>query len=261
MGAPDTGWGNRPEHALNAALLRFDPSAVPNPPLDVKTEDGGTYDPFAPGAPLTVYASGIRNAFDLVWHDNGNLYVPTNGSAAGGNTPARRPRCRHRARNGSTRATNGPYTGPAVPGITNVQQTQDDFLFRVQQGGYYGHPNPTRCEWVLNGGNPTGGPDPAQVNAYPVGTQPDRNWRGAAYDFGKNKSPDGAIEYQGGAFGGALQGKLLVARYSEGDDIIVLTPGGGAGNIVDAQTGITGVDRVHRSARPHRGHVATATST
>ena len=61
---------------------------------------------------------------------------------------------------------------------------------------------------------------------YPVGVAPDRNWRGAAFDFGEHYSPDGAIEYKSSTFGGALQGKLLVARYSAGDDIIVLTPGG-----------------------------------
>ena len=52
-----------------------------------KTEDGGTYDPTAPGAPLTIYATGIRSGFDLLWHRNGNLYTGLNGAAAGGNVP------------------------------------------------------------------------------------------------------------------------------------------------------------------------------
>ena len=43
--------------------------------------------PFAPDAPLTIYASGVRNAFDLLFTSDGKLYAPTNGSAAGGNTP------------------------------------------------------------------------------------------------------------------------------------------------------------------------------
>ena len=33
--------------------------------------------------------------------------------------------------------------------------TQNDYLLRVEKGGYYGHPNPARAEYVLNGGNPT----------------------------------------------------------------------------------------------------------
>ena len=242
MGEGDNAWGNRPERLLNAAVLRVDLAAITTPPLDVKTEEGGTYDPFAPGAPLAVYGSGTRNCYDLVWHSNGQLYVPCNGSAAGGNTPATPATlpaaCATRRMD---LATNGAYTGPQVPGITNVTATQNDFLFRVVQGGYYGHPNPQRCEWVLNGGNPTSGTDVAQVTQYPVGTQPDRNWRGAAYTFGNNYSPDGIIEYRSTAFGGSLQGKLLVTRYSGGDDIIALTPGGPNLDIVDAQTGITGM--------------------
>jgi fibronectin type 3 domain-containing protein len=240
MGAPDNAWGNRNEHLLTAAVLVFDPSLVSTPPLDVKTEEGGTYNPFAPGAPLKLYATGTRNAWDLVWHSNGNLYVPTNGSAAGGNTPGTPTSLPASCQNRIDDATNGDYTGPQVPGITNVTATQNDFLFRVVQGGYYGHPNPSRCEWVLNGGNPTAGTDVAQVAQYPVGTQPDRNWRGSAYNFGNNKSPNGVIEYQSNLFGGSLKGKLLVIRYSQNDDVIALTPGA-SGDITAEQTGIPGL--------------------
>ena len=241
MGAPDNAWGNRLEHMLNAAVLRIDLAAITSPPVDVKTDEGGTYDPFAPGAPVTVYASGTRNCYDLVWHSNGQLYVPCNGSAAGGNTPGT-PAMLPAAC--STRRLDlidkGPYSGPTVPGLTNAGD-QDDFLFRIVQGGYYGHPNPTRCEWAMNGANPTAGADPAQVSNYAVGVQPDRNYRGFAFDFGLHYSPDGIIEYRSTAFGGSLQGKLLVTRYSGGDDIIVLTPGGPNLDITSAQTGITGM--------------------
>jgi hypothetical protein len=240
MGAPDSAWGNRPEHLLSAAILRLDPSLVTTRPLDVKTEAGGTYNPFAAGAPLTIYASGVRNAYDLVWHRNGQLYAPTNGSAAGGNTPATPSPLPAACQSRVDSATNGAYTGPQVPALTNVATAQDDYLFRIVKSGYYGHPDPARCEWVLNGGNPTSGTDPSQVSQYPVGTQPDRNWRGAAYDFGLHFSPDGAVEYKGNAFGGALDGKLLVTRYSAGDDIIALTPGGANLDIVSVDTGIAG---------------------
>ncbi|MEA2138958.1 MAG: hypothetical protein QOG56_2108, partial [Solirubrobacteraceae bacterium] len=87
-GAPDDQWGLRQEHILNAAVLRIDKSAITAPPVNVQSEDGGTYNPFAAGAKVTLYATGLRNAYDLVWHSNGQLYAPTNGSAAGGNTPA-----------------------------------------------------------------------------------------------------------------------------------------------------------------------------
>lgn len=241
MGEPDSFWGFRLERLLNAAVLRIDTAAITTPPLDAKTAEGGTYDPFAPNAPLTIYASGVRNAYDLVWHSNGQLYVPTNGSTSGGNTPASPDPLPEAC---TTRridlAFNGPYTGPQVPGLNNISQVHDDFLYRVVQYGYYGHPNPERCEWVANGGNPTENPDPAQVNPYPVGTQPDRNWRGFAFNFGQHYSPNGIIEYQSSVFDGYLQGKLLVVRYSSGNDIIVLTPGGPDLDIIASELGIPG---------------------
>ena len=236
MGAPDSAWNFRSEHLLTAAVLRLDTAAIA-PPLDAKTESGGTFDPYAAGSPLTIYASGVRNAYDLLWHRNGSLYVPTNGSASGGATPAspNPVSCSNRI----DQSLHGNYTGPVVPGIANVTQTENDWLFRVEHLGYYGHPNPARCEWAMNGGNPSSGADAAELTQYPVGTQPDRNWRGAAFDFGQHQSPDGIIESQSGAFDGALLGKLLIARFSGGDDIIVLTPGSD-GEIIRSQTGIAG---------------------
>lgn len=241
-GAPDGGWDLRPEEKLSAAVLRVD-TASPALPRSVKTREGGTYDPQAAGAPVTVYASGVRNAYDLAWHSNGSLYVPTNGSAGGGNTPATPTPLPAACADRLDDAIRGDYTGPAVPGITDVSPDRNDYLFRAERGGYYGHPNPARCEWVLNGGNPrpaTDPADPAEVTQYPVGTAPDRNWRGAAYDFGTNYSPNGVVEYRGTAFGGALQGRLLVVRYSKGDDIIALTPNA-AGAVTGAQAEIPGL--------------------
>ena len=78
--------------------------------------------------------------------------------------------------------------------------------------------NPLRGEYVINRGsvdNPN----------YQPNTKPDINYRGAAYDFGFNKSPNGVIEYRSNNFNGALKGKLLVCRFSGGGDIMVLEPG------------------------------------
>ena len=242
MGEPDAAWGYRNEHQLSAAILAVDVDAIGDNAVDVKTQEaGGSYDPLAAGAPVTLYATGVRNSYNVTWHSNGHLYAPTNGSAAGGNTPqSPQPGSDQFGDDRTDLAANGPFTGDFVPGLNNVQQTQHDYLYDVEQGGYYGAPNPTRDEWVMNGGNPTSGVDVAEVPAYPVGTQPDRNYQGFAYDFGLNYSPDGTIEYQGDAFGGALDGKLLVTRYSGGDDVIALTVDDN-GAVVDAQTGIVGL--------------------
>ncbi|MEO6328759.1 MAG: DNRLRE domain-containing protein, partial [Ginsengibacter sp.] len=102
-----------------------------------------------------------------------------------------------------------------------------------------GHPNPLRGEYVMNGGNPGSSIDPAQVDAYPVGTLPDANWRGYAFDFQNNASPNGVIEYKSNTFNGVLKGKILVVRYSQHDDIITLTPGGSANDIIGSTEGIS----------------------
>ncbi|MGM8933218.1 carbohydrate-binding protein [Salinicola halophyticus] len=249
MGGDDSAWGNRPERLLNAAVLEVDPTReAPTGGFDVSTEplptdgsntryqddDGdikngpidmgggqylvfaqdGTasmqdvngnvlidyYDPFADDAVLKIYATGIRNAYDLVWHSNGNLYASTNGSAAGGVTP------------------DDPSTD-YNEALSNVG-IEDDWLFKVDQGGYYGHPDSLRDEYIFNGGNPTDGDDLYETGDYEVGTQPDSNYRfDDIYSLGTNRSPNGAIEYTSNIFGATLNGSLLFVEYSGGDDI------------------------------------------
>lgn len=229
MGAPDNAWDNRPERLLSAAVLEIDTSRdVSGGPINVQTQDPnvvlpngagaqlGWYDPFAPDAPVKLYATGIRNAYDLVWHSNGGLYIATNGSAAGGNVP------------------DDPST-PINEALFGVG-TQNDYLFNVREGFYYGHPNPVRDEYILNGGNPTAGADPYQVGEYPVGVTPPSDYGGIAYDFSRNRSPNGAIEYRGNGFDGSLAGRLLITEYSGGNDILVLE--------LDASGAVVGTTRL-----------------
>jgi fibronectin type 3 domain-containing protein len=254
-GAADTAWGDRPERLLSASILQIDLNALPST-LDVRTENVTTpYDPFAPSAAVKIYASGVRNAYDLLWHRNGQLYAPSIGATQGGAAPAS-PSPAY-STNRIDFPLFGAYTGPTVPGIAKINQTQNDLLYRVEPLGYYGHPNPTRYEWVLNGGNPTSATDVAEVTSYPVGVQPDRDYRGFAFDFGKTVSPRGLVEYRGGP----LDGRILVTRFGGGDDILVLTPDA-SGNIVASQSGITGfsgfIDPVDITQHPTTGHLYVA---
>ncbi|WP_265502024.1 carbohydrate-binding protein [Paracoccus beibuensis] len=232
-GQADNAWGNRPERLLNAAILEVDVSKeAPPGGFDVRTEpisladnptktfpasefneDGtypGSYNPFAEDAPIKIFATGVRNAYDLVWHSNGQLYVPTNGTAAGGKTPA-------------------DPTQPYDETIDNSPK-QYDYFFTVEEGGYYGHPNALRDEYILNGGNPTSGLDPNEVvggndgnsstDGYQVGVQPDANYDlDGVYNLGYNRSPNGATEYTGNAFGSNLKGAILFAQFSTGDNV------------------------------------------
>lgn len=251
MGAIDPVWHNRPERLLNATVLQIDPSRTPPAGgFNVQTEDyknrTGDYDPFAIDAPVKIYATGIRNAYDLLWHSNGQLYVPANGSAAGGNTPA-----------------SPPGVTPSVPAVKNGP-TQDDYLFKIVQGGYYGHPNPLRGQYVMNGGNPTSMVDPAEMvsrdrnSGYPEGVKPDANYRGFIWNFGRNRSPNGVIEYQSDTFAGALKHKMLVAEYSAGDDILALSLDE-RGNIAQVTQVISGLsDPLDLIEDPRNGNLYVA---
>ena len=255
MGAPDSAWRFQEERVLTGAVLRLDYAAVGAETLNVQTEEGGTYDPFASGAPLTVYASGTRNAYDLVWHSNGNLYVPGNGSAAGGNMPRYAPipgTCENRTDGGysgtmltdTSALPNYVSTGTIPDGATvpvdgwRINQTMNDYLFRIEQGGYYGTPNPKRCEWILFGGGVGTGSKDDIIDGFPSSVTPDPNYRGYAHNFGQNISPNGVIEYQGTAFS-QYNGMLLVVRYATGDNIVALTLDG-SGNVTGEEQPVVG---------------------
>lgn len=238
QGAPDNQWGLRQETQLSATILRIDTRAI-SLPLNVKTRDvGGTYNPFKKGNPVRIYAFGVRNAYDLVFTRDGRLFAPVNSSASGGNSPA----------------------GSGAPALTNIP-TQNDILLDVVDAGYYGHPNPQHGYYVLNGGNPTSGKDPAEVTSYPVGVRPEANYRGIAYEFGRNESPNGVIEFKGNAFGGALDGALMVAQWSAGDNIVVLTRDA-QGKVVKGEVGFTGltqfVDPLDITQHPSTGFLYVA---
>jgi glucose/arabinose dehydrogenase len=214
-GAADPYWGPRGEVPLSASILVADVHNAAFPAtLNVNTdpvettEDTGSatpvaYDPTTAAAPLKVFAYGVRNPFSLVWGSNGSLYAPVNESAAGGATPA------------------GPNNIP--PAVKNVQ-AYSDYFTRIDGGSYYGHPNPSQGYYALNGGNPTNMGDLGEVIEYPVGVQPDPNWRAPDLLMGIHRSPDGVTEYKSStAFGGTLKGAMLTTEYSSGDDIVAVT--------------------------------------
>jgi glucose/arabinose dehydrogenase/N-acetylneuraminic acid mutarotase len=189
-GAPNlepTEFGDRPEQPLSAAILVAD---VNNPAFqgDCATPVGQF------GIPATcdvaVYASGLRNPYDLFWHHNGALYAPDNGLGVTGTYP--------------------PFPSPPCTGLadasTNNPGTQADLLYRVEQGKYYGHPNPYRNECVFKDGSYQG-------------VAPLPNYQLPLFNLGNNRSADGIIEYQGDAFYSRLMGQLLISNYSSGDDI------------------------------------------
>ncbi len=189
-GAPnlsDSEFGDRPEQPLSAGILVAD--------VNKSGFQGDCATPIGQfGVPsscdVSVYASGLRNSYDLVWHHNGSLYAPENGLGVTGTYP--------------------PFPTPPCTGLadvsTNNPGVQADFLYRIVQGKYYGHPNPYRNECVFKDGSIQG------VSPLP-------NYQPPILNLGNNRSADGMIEYNGDAFFSKLMGHLLITNYSVGDNI------------------------------------------
>jgi len=240
-------FGPRPEQPLSAAILvadvkaaGFDGSCTPgDDPLGVNMDNTGIASRQVP-CDVEVYASGLRNAYDFTFRANGQMYAVDNGLGVEGAYPELPPGY-----------TPGDTCEGPVLGLENVEEhnpgTRPDLLYRIQEGGYYGHPNPSRDECVFYGGNPTSaqnGPVPEtgglthfqEATTYSVGVQPDPNFRAAMFSFGDHKSTNAIIEYQSDVFCGALQGELLVSYYSGFDQIRRLTLNGAGTQVLADST-------------------------
>ena len=209
MGAPDDAWGNRPEHVLNAAVLRVDLAAITEPRSDVKT---GTAGPTTRSRrPRPSRSSRAACATRSTWSGTatatstcpptarrrGGHARPPRAAAGGLPEPDRRGHQRRLHRAGGDpgeerRATQHDYLFASSRTATTVTRTRP-----LRVGPERRQPDRRR---------PRRSPA-TRSRAYPVGTQPDRNWRGSAYDFGLHYSTNGVIEYTANAFGSALEGR------------------------------------------------------
>ncbi|MCB1121487.1 MAG: cytochrome c [Verrucomicrobiae bacterium] len=190
-------WGIE-EQVLSGCIIEIDYKRIVGP-LDVRPSS--SFDPYLPGSLLRIYATGVRNALELVDHSNGHLYTAVNMNDRQG-------------------PINGVPDDPDIPGDQNLlinQRTPDhESLYMIEWGRHYGCPNSSREQYVLNGGNPTEGPDPYEISDYPVGTQPEAGfapelmypiWRWGG------TSPNGMIEYAP-AFPHPLARTLICCFYS-----------------------------------------------
>ncbi len=189
LGGPKQGASETP---LSAAVLVADPRSFGQRPVNVNTDSPVRYDPYAKDAPVRLFATGIREAYDLCWHSNGQLYAGVNQNDTNEMSPA-----------------NPARQLPAVP------MRADEPLLRIAAEKYYGHPNPARNEWVLMGGNPTPEKDPWETTNLPVGTQPEPGFDPGLLIYNlvrvNGQSADGCAEWRGA---GPLKGRLLIAFYT-----------------------------------------------
>ncbi|MFV0287269.1 MAG: kelch repeat-containing protein, partial [Demequina sp.] len=203
-------FGDRPEQPLSAALLAAD---VKSP-----TFQGECATPlYEFGIPeacdVSVFSSGLRNMYDFTVHSNGYLYGPNNGLGVEGTVPP---------------SAEAPCTGLADLETDNPG-AQGDSLFLLEEGNYYGHPNPYRDECVFGDGTFQG------VDPLP-------NYTPAIWDLGLNRSADGIIEYDGDVACGALDGDLLITNYSVGDSVTRVQLSEDGRSVVHADNLVTGFD-------------------
>lgn len=217
----------RPEQKLSAAILKADVLAAgfrgdctpSQDPLDM--DSTGVANKDDPNCDVSIYASGTRNPFDLVWHRNGHLYAPDNGVGGAGSKPPLR-------RNW----VEGQSCDDVVDGDVAIAEhdvgVREDVIYDITEGKYYGHPNPSRLQCVLGGGNPTTTGDSIvpkipleegkvysmDFKKYPAGTLPLSNYATPMASFGRNRSPDGIIAYKSSAMCNELRDELLVVYYS-----------------------------------------------
>ncbi|KAK1860273.1 hypothetical protein I4F81_002862 [Pyropia yezoensis] len=173
--------GGVPDSPLSAAVLVAD--------VDAPGFDGAvTYN--AAGTPdvatirtgnVSVYASGVRNAFALAYTSRGAIYAADNGPNAG--------------------------YGPASTSCTTrgADPQTGDALLRITAGAYYGSPNRNR-----------GREDPRQcVYVAPMGPRPAGGDVDAAPGLaGVQSSTNGVLEYGAATFANALRGEILLSKFA-----------------------------------------------
>ncbi|MEZ4826700.1 MAG: hypothetical protein R3C61_10470 [Bacteroidia bacterium] len=175
-----------------------------------------------PAGPVQVYATGLRNCYDIVITNAGYMFTTDNGANGGfGGYPV--------------------GEGPPVAGVSSVTNDYDptesgsvnnkNSLHYVTGPGYYGgHPNPIRANpagagLYTNGvfRTSTAGPNPLPADwpPVPVGMADPREGdflmpdveNGDLLSF--NLSTNGMAEYKATNFGGLITGDLICVSYNK----------------------------------------------
>ena len=209
MGAPSNNFAHLPEYALSAAVLEIDLDAIGNSTYDLPTLDDedrpGTVDENDPfggndgknqaklvqGGPVQIYASGMRNIYDIIQTEQGNIYVWDNGpNSAWGGLPINN----------------------CSQDINDGGETYPDGLHKITKGYYGGHPNPTRGnkDNKFNDSNPQ---TPIEVAENPEECNYGIPGAGDGSLTTLSQSSNGLTEYTASNFAGAMKGDLIVATF------------------------------------------------
>ena len=230
MGAPSASFDLLPEYALSASILSVDLNAIGESTYDLPTLDdpsrsntGGKIeaedvnDPFGgnaganqailvPEGPVQIFASGFRNAYDILRSQAGRFYTIDNGPNGGwGGVPV-------------NEGPGGTCTNDASTASNNTYQ---DNLHLISAGYYGGHPNPTRGNIAntFNGQSPISSANAVECDYRIPGSE-----NGALTTW--DASTNGFTEYTASNFNNALQGNLLAASFDNSIQRVVLNGNG-----------------------------------
>ncbi|MEB3358225.1 MAG: malectin domain-containing carbohydrate-binding protein, partial [Synechococcales bacterium] len=208
-GITDDAIGGIPESPLSAAILKATitqpdfngavtyaiapedapPVSLPFPPET--TQVFGDRANVVPGVDVSVYASGLRNPYDLFWTTGGQLYATDNGANEGFGSV-------------STSATT------EEPFLENVP----DELNLITEGSYYGHPNRNR------------GRGDSRQNVYYGPFAPEIDGVHTAPLAIATASTNGITEYRATTFNSQLRGNLLAQDWNSPFYSFTLSPDG-----------------------------------
>ena len=224
MGAPSNNFARLPEYALSAAILEIDLAAIGNGPYILPTLDdedragvNDANDPFGGNngknqamlvndGPVSLFATGYRNHYDIVVTEAGKIYTYDNGPNPG-------------------------WGGKPVGNCSNTIDDGGSFywdnLHLVTKGAYGGHPNPTRGNKnnTFNSSNPQTPIEGAALTNN-CNYQAPQEGDGALTKI--NSSTNGLVEYTASNFLGSLQGNLLGVAFNKSVYRIVLNNSGTA---------------------------------
>lgn len=210
MGVPSNNFAELAEYALSSAILEIDVNAINGtydlPTLDDEDRPGvnDANDPFGGNdgknqakltnnGPVSLYATGFRNIYDITLTESGKLYVFDNGPNPGwGGTP--KANCANNIDNGGAHHW--------------------DNLHLVTKNFHGGHPNPTRGSKnnKFNNSNPQ---SPIEGAARPQECTYKQPGKGDGALTTIQASSNGLDEYTASNFLGAMQGDLLVASFNK----------------------------------------------
>ena len=203
-------------------------------------------------APMRIFADGLRNQYDIELTENGQLYTVDNGSngSLGGNPL-----------DANGNPTDEPGAGEATNTPNNGGTGDPEPLFLLEDGGYYGHPVPSRSNqdlpWTVydDDGNPdaTLSPnsvgnlanlvpdgvniadgfliDPSKFTSDPnrlaqSGIRIERDSAASNALITLGSSSNGLVEYTDDVFGGGLQGSLIVTQFNGNVTLLNLSDDG-----------------------------------